>query len=211
MGHVVLLGDSIFDNGAYVNGGPDVVAQLRQKLSGGWSAELLAVDGSVMADVPRQVNQIPPEATHLVVSMGGNDALRESGILTDPVRSVAEGLFKLSEVHERFCAEYGSTLDTILRRKLPTAICTIYDVRYPDPVERKIAKTALFVINDCIVREAVVRGLPIIDLREVCDDESDFANAIEPSERGGDKIAAAVAAVLSEHDFSRARSTIFAS
>lgn len=27
-GHVVLLGDSIFDNAAYVRGGPDVVAQL---------------------------------------------------------------------------------------------------------------------------------------------------------------------------------------
>ena len=211
MGHVVLLGDSIFDNGAYVNGGPDVVAQLRQKLSAGWNAELLAVDGSVMADVPRQVDKIPSEATHLVVSMGGNDALRESSVLTDPVRSVAESLLKLSEVHERFCAEYGSTLDTILRRALPTAVCTIYDVRYPDAVERKIAKTALSVINDCIVREAVVRGLPIIDLRLVCDEDADFANAIEPSERGGDKIAAAIASVLSEHDFSRAQSAIYAS
>jgi len=28
MRHVVLLGDSIFDNAAYVHGGPDVVAQL---------------------------------------------------------------------------------------------------------------------------------------------------------------------------------------
>jgi hypothetical protein len=29
MKHIVLLGDSIFDNGAYVNGGPDVVTQLK--------------------------------------------------------------------------------------------------------------------------------------------------------------------------------------
>jgi hypothetical protein len=28
--HVVLLGDSILDNGAYTSGGPDVVTQLRQ-------------------------------------------------------------------------------------------------------------------------------------------------------------------------------------
>jgi hypothetical protein len=27
--HVVLLGDSVFDNAAYVRGGPDVVAQRR--------------------------------------------------------------------------------------------------------------------------------------------------------------------------------------
>ena len=30
MPHVVLLGDSILDNGAYTSGGPDVVTQLRQ-------------------------------------------------------------------------------------------------------------------------------------------------------------------------------------
>jgi hypothetical protein len=29
MKHIVLLGDSIFDNGAYVNGGPDVVTRLK--------------------------------------------------------------------------------------------------------------------------------------------------------------------------------------
>lgn len=32
MSHVVLLGDSIFDNAAYVAGGPDVIHQLRERL-----------------------------------------------------------------------------------------------------------------------------------------------------------------------------------
>jgi hypothetical protein len=36
MGHLVLLGDSVFDNAAYVGGGPDVVAQLRARLPTGW-------------------------------------------------------------------------------------------------------------------------------------------------------------------------------
>ncbi|MDP8949728.1 MAG: SGNH/GDSL hydrolase family protein, partial [Actinomycetota bacterium] len=31
MNHVVLLGDSIFDNAAYVGGAPDVVRQVRQR------------------------------------------------------------------------------------------------------------------------------------------------------------------------------------
>jgi hypothetical protein len=211
MGNVVLLGDSVFDNGAYVKGGPDVVAQLRQKLSTGWTAHLLAVDGSVMADVLRQIERLPSGATHLIISMGGNDALQESAILNEPSQSVAESLLKLSDIHERFCSEYGDTLDAILRRQLPTAVCTIYDVRYPDHTQRQIAKMALSVINDCIIREAVARGVPIIDLRLVCDDDADFANAIEPSERGGEKIAAAIVSVLSKHEFSRARSEMFGS
>jgi hypothetical protein len=51
--HVALLGDSIFDNAAYVRGGPDVVAQLREELPPGWTASLLAVDGAVIAGVAR--------------------------------------------------------------------------------------------------------------------------------------------------------------
>jgi hypothetical protein len=31
MGHVILLGDSVFDNAAYVGGAPDVIAQLRER------------------------------------------------------------------------------------------------------------------------------------------------------------------------------------
>ena len=38
MPHVALLGDSIFDNGAYTSGGPDVVTQLRAILPAGVSA-----------------------------------------------------------------------------------------------------------------------------------------------------------------------------
>jgi hypothetical protein len=46
MSHVILLGDSVFDNGAYTAGGPDVLAQLRGLLPAGWRASMAAVDGS---------------------------------------------------------------------------------------------------------------------------------------------------------------------
>ena len=79
MPHVVLLGDSIFDNAAYVAGGPDVVRQLRDILPSGWRATLNALDGAVIADLPQQLQKLPSDATHLVVSVGGNDALGEVG------------------------------------------------------------------------------------------------------------------------------------
>ena len=87
-GHIVLFGDSIFDNAAYVGRAPDVVRQLRTRLGEGWKATLLAVDGDVTADVERQLGQLPREATHLVVSVGGNDALGSSSILAQPATSV---------------------------------------------------------------------------------------------------------------------------
>jgi hypothetical protein len=46
MPHVVLIGDSIFDNAAYTRGGPDAVSQVREMLPHGWEATRLAVDGS---------------------------------------------------------------------------------------------------------------------------------------------------------------------
>jgi hypothetical protein len=68
---------------------------------------------------------------------------------------------------------------------------------------------ALPFFNDCSMREAFLRGLPLIDLRLICNEDGDFANPIEPSVQGGAKIATAVAAVAVQHDFSRSRSAVF--
>ena len=73
MNHVVLLGDSIFENAAYVHRSPDVITQLNSILPQGWKATLLTVDGSISTDVIGQIRKIPESATHLVVSAGGND------------------------------------------------------------------------------------------------------------------------------------------
>lgn len=196
MPHVVLLGDSIFDNAAYVRGGPDVIRQLRERLPSGSRATLGAVDGAVMANIPAQLARLPADATHLVVSVGGNDALRHTGVFSEPARAVAEALDRLATIRERFQRDYAATLDAVLLRGLPTAACTIYEGRFPEPALRRIAATALTTLNDAITREAFARGIPLIDLRVLCNDDADFANPIEPSVQGGRKIAAAIAAFL---------------
>lgn len=53
------------------------------------------------------------------------------------------------------------------------------------------------------------RGLPLIDLRLVCDEAGDYANPIEPSVQGGAKIAAAIASLVAGHDWPRGRSAVF--
>jgi lysophospholipase L1-like esterase len=208
--HVVLLGDSIFDNAAYVAGGPDVVHQLRERLPSGWRATLAAVDGSVTASVALQLQQLPPDASHLIVSVGGNDALGHAGTLDEGAQSMAEALDRMAGIRDQFERDYGAMLDSVLERGLPTAVCTIYDARFPDPLRRRLAATGLTIFNDWITREAFSRALPLIDLRLICNEDEDFANPIEPSVRGGAKIAAAAAALLAEHDFARHRSEVFA-
>ena len=196
MSHVVLLGDSIFDNAAYVGGGPDVVTQLRAALPAGWRATLCAVDGAVTHDVPAQLRRVPDNATHLVVSAGGNDALGHIDILQERARSAAEVLDRLADVARRFEERYRRALRAVLGRRLPTAVCTVYNGRFPDPVLQRLTTTALVVFNDVILRVAVEARLPVIELRLVCTDDADYANPIEPSSRGGEKIARTVARVV---------------
>lgn len=171
-----------------------MVEQLRADLPQNWTASLRAVDGAVIASVPAQLARLPPDATHLALSIGGNDALGASGILERRTGSVGEAVLALAAIAERFEADYRAMLDGVLARRLPTAICTIYNPLFPDPLRQRLAATALRVLNDPIIRIAVERGLPLVDLRLVCDDPRDYANPIEPSVRGGEKIAAAVAA-----------------
>jgi len=207
--NVVLLDDSIFDNQAYVGSGPDVITQLRGDLPAGWAATLAARDGSTTADIAGQLKAMPSDASHLVVSAGGNDALQEKALIEQSAKSVAEVLYKLAKVKAAFAKSYGAMLDGVLARKLPTAVCTIYEARYADPTTRQIAAVGLSVFNDVILRQAFARGVPVIDLRLIVDDDGDYANDIEPSVAGGAKIAKIIATLVTTHDFKRRRSEVY--
>ena len=209
MNNVVLLGDSIFDNKSYVGSGPDVIAQLKGDLPPGWTATLAARDGSTSADIAGQLKAMPANATHLVVSAGGNDALQEKALIEESARSVAEVLDKLAKIKAAFAKSYAAMLDGVLARKLPAAVCTVYEARYPDPATRKIAAAGLSLFNDVITRAAFTRGLPVIDLRLIIDADSDYANEIEPSVTGGAKIARVAATLVTTHDFTRRRSEVY--
>jgi lysophospholipase L1-like esterase len=209
-GHIALLGDSVFDNAGYLAGkGPDVAGQLRARLPSGWKVSLLARGGAVAADVPAQLERLPHEATHLIISAGGNDAGRQASVLTEQVQSVAGGLARIAICREQFARDYQTMLNAVLARRLALAVCTVYDPHFPSPEYNRVAIVALAAFNDIISREAFRRGLSIIDLRLVCDSAEDFASPTGPSVQGGGKIAAAIAQLATEHD-SRGRSIIYA-
>jgi hypothetical protein len=206
--HVILLGDSIFDNAAYVPGESPVVEQLRTRLPRGWRATLLAVDGAIARDVLGQLARLPADASHLVVSVGGNDALGYSGLLQDESHTAAEGLVILADAQEEFRADYRAMLRAVLAAGKPTAVCTVYDAIPGLPPS---AVTALSVFNDVILREAFRAGLPVLDLRLICDEARDYSvlSPIEPSAAGGIKIVQGVARVVTGDDFTRRGSVVY--
>jgi lysophospholipase L1-like esterase len=193
---LVLIGDSIFDNAAYTRGGPDVVSQVRALLPRGWEATLLAVDGSTTDQVVGQLGRLPRNATHLVLSVGGNDALQHLGILDAPSTSIAKSVEVLAGIASDFERRYRVAIAACLDTARPLAVCTIYNGYFDDPSFQRIASATLTLFNDAIIRVAIEHALPVIDLRLVCVTAEDYANPIEPSSVGGEKIARAIVGLV---------------
>jgi hypothetical protein len=192
MSHVVLLGDSIFDNARYTEGGPDVISQVRQLLPLDWRATLLAVDGATTEHIPAQLARLPTTTSHLVLSVGGNNAIENMALLHMPATYASDVLLEMARISLTFEEEYRSVIKACRQVALPLTVCTIYNGNFVDEDLKRKILVALMSFNDVILRAGIEFGLAVIDLRLVCSASSDYANPIEPSSVGGSKIARAI-------------------
>ena len=226
MKHIVLLGDSIFDNSSYVNLGElDVPNQLRSLVGHNCKVTNLAVDGHLIRHVKNQLNNLPSDVTHLFVSVGGNDGLGHLSIFHTHVNTIGESLQQMYRIGDNFKKRYSEMVDLVLSYNLPTTFCSIYyprfDARSLDRVQdymsvlsngreiQEMAMAAEAVFNDIITYEVFKRKLPLIDLRVLCDDDQDFANPIEPSCIGGMKIAKTINTIANVHNFDSNASGVY--
>ena len=90
MNHIVLLGDSIFDNKSMFAAGLMSSLICGNKCLKGGKSLLCAVDGNVVENVQTQILGLPDDVTHLFISAGGNNALLNADILEMNVSSSAE-------------------------------------------------------------------------------------------------------------------------
>lgn len=195
---MALLGDSILDNGAYTNNDPDVTTNLAGILGGNWEVTLAAVDGAVADNLHEQIQTLPPGVTELIVSVGGNNALRNSGILYDKKQlDMRDHLEDLALIFYEFQWSYEPAMEAVCSLGLPVTVCTIYDCDF-DLSVKDASRAAMAGFNDVIIRFALSNDLPILDLRTVCTQPDDYEMAIEPSGLGGLKIAHAIARHVTE-------------
>ena len=136
---------------------------------------------------------------------------REQRALADVVHdigSVADALVKLGDRATRFERAYRTMIDRVRRLGLSTTVCTIYNGNLSED-EAAVARLGLTAFNDVILRVAFESRFRVIDLRLVCSEPSDYANPIEPSSAGGEKIARAILASLGLTEPPIERSEVF--
>ena len=99
-------------------------------------------------------------------------------------------------------------IETLTDLNKPLAVCTVYDCV---PGMEGSPMTALAMFNEIILREAFIAKVPVIDLRLICSEPSDYSeiSAIEPSAVGGEKIVEAIARLLTNHRFESQQSSIY--
>jgi lysophospholipase L1-like esterase len=233
---LALLGDSTFDNGNWVApGAPALIDQVRILLGCGEAGDetdsnaaiLLARDGALVAALDSQAKDVPLDTTHVVVSVGGNDALSavkllspqqkrsgETGSETDVVGS----LWRFSRLFEREFEEQVESVRDILRRRCgPNApkiiVCSVYNPCFAPfevtTVSQAAANAGAALIFDAVLRVCTRAELPLLDWRRVMTDVADFANPIEPSSVGGLKMAREIVTVALQHPFESHMSVVY--
>jgi hypothetical protein len=197
MAVVSLLGDSIIDNKVYVKENElSVKEHLEQNSSHVFNQ--LAVDGHTTKDVLRfQLDSLPNLATHQVISMGGNDLLNhisflKSNVELTPKEVMEQAVCKLAPIKHR----YRSIVKKLSQQDSNILLCTVYegnlnsDIFYRDISFASMAMVSM--LNDIIFSTGASFNVDVLELRNIFTEEQDYANPIEPSHIGGQKLASRI-------------------
>ena len=192
---VALLGDSIIDNKVYVGENELSVTEHLQKINDeDYYFEMIAVDGDTTKEViDNQLEKIRANTSHIVLSIGGNDLLQKLDIMFNETSGMIESLEIASQTIEEIKSRYEEILIHLKNLNQPVLLCTIYEGdlqsdQYLAEVE-EAGKVLLGMMNDTIHFLGKKHSIEVLELRNIFTEVSDYANPIEPSHKGGEKLA----------------------
>jgi len=193
--HLVLLGDALQNIDL---GTGEIESALVPRPRNPWKLTVLKTPQALSRG---HVREIPEDATHIVISVEGAWAIETSGLLQRSARTVSEALGTLSAAADEFETVLASMIAAARETGLPTVVCTMVPDHFVEPVQHRVFSTALAIFNDRVMRSAVAAGLPIVELRLVCNENADFANETLLSRAGVRKAANVIRSAL--YDVSR--------
>jgi|LakMenE18May11ns_1017448.scaffolds.fasta_scaffold9679545_2 hypothetical protein len=187
---IVLLGDSILKNNSYVPNGKAVDNILQERsLKNDKNIELysLAVNNSKIVDVYSQINKMPLDinikSTTIFLSSGGNDIL---SFYVDQQGDTSDTGFL-----NTMLADYKKLIKSIQTR-MDLCQIVLLDIYYPTSKQFAQYKPILEKWNSLIADYARENSFGLLQISQVVTSDDDFTLGIEPSEKGGEKIAQSI-------------------
>jgi lysophospholipase L1-like esterase len=194
--NVSLLGDSIIDNKVYVGEGElSVTEHLQHNSSSNFT--MIAVDGDTTEDVlENQLDNLKEPVSHIVLSIGGNDLLQNLHLLQDETSGMKFALEKSSELIGEIQENYTKILEHLSNYDAKVLLCTVYEGDLKSDVMLaqfdKAGQAMLKMHNDTVYYLASKFEVDVLELRNIFTNKEDYANPIEPSHIGGEKLAKAI-------------------
>ena len=194
--YVSLLGDSIIDNKVYVGEGElSVTEHLQHKSSSNFS--MIAVDGDTTEEVlDNQLDILKNPVSHIVLSIGGNDLLQNLHLLQDETSGMKFALEKSSELIGEIQENYTKILEHLSQYDAKVLLCTVYEGDLESDVllaeYDKAGQAMLKMHNDSVYYLASKFDVDVLELRNIFTNKVDYANPIEPSHIGGEKLAKSI-------------------
>ena len=184
----ILLGDSIFENDAYVSDGKSVDNLLLERTNG--KTISLAVDHSKIVDIYDQVLKIPDNlnssSTTIFLSAGGNDILNhyvdDNNDITN--KTILGTIF----------AAYKNVIKSI-KNKIPNANIVLLDIYYPENITYKQYHPIIKEWNEKIYNyasEPKNNIKSVLKISNILTKGDDFTLGIEPSSIGSQKLVQAI-------------------
>ena len=180
--NIILLGDSILKNNNYVKNGLSIEDILREKK--GENLYCLAANNSTIVDIYSQLDNIPVkinnDKTTIFISSGGNDILsqyvdRESDISNTHILNVIFIAYK--------------KLVKGIQTKMNKSKIVLIDIYYPTSNQFTQFHPIVKEWNNLIENYASKNSFGLLQISKSVTSSDDFTLSIEPSEKGGEKIA----------------------
>lgn len=184
--NVVLIGDSMLNNSAFVDQDQSVADLLSNKLAGSATVYNFAKDGATIADCYAQLDKISsvPKST-IFVSCGGNNILNSR-------QSVD------SDYVTNLFGQYSEFIQSV-KTVVPSDKSNIYVLNLYTPASGHYTSyhSAIEQWNQLIDDNASSLGYTVIKTSNLLTLDEDFVYGIEPSYKGGKKLASKLFYIVS--------------
>ena len=194
--NVLLLGDSVIDNKRYVQDSEYSVLEHLQNNSKDTFIQI-ACDGDTTHDVINKQAKVQSikKASHIVLSIGGNDMLYNLSFLTTNKPTLRNEAFidVYNEIFQPLEVRYETIVKNFASQRANLLLCTVYEGDLGRSEEFKdvldSSKIMVSSLNDIIYKTASRYNAEVLELRNIFTSSEDYANPIEPSHIGGEKLA----------------------